>query len=324
MSLASWDLAEFGGGTTLLGERSREPGPQGSPVRVAPPWLGDGRGLGRAPRVTKKPVLPAFPGQGPGINTPPAEIKPVSKLCSLSPREVQGLGLEGRQPGSDQQPHSRCPRLLLPPSGLESHLLTWVWSREGEGTRQAGGCSWADGTLFPALVRPHGEVGAPKQAAAGAHGVQQRAVGGAQRSLPEERVPELPGPPAPGGQAPPGRAQSAGLSRPPRGHPSALPEPPLGTARPEGPGLPRVPQQARGLPAADPGLDPGSTVCCITAPAASGLPDAPHRPGCPGAQPSGPLTRGASRADPFLPRGCPSPAPALCAPSRCLLNPRSL
>ena len=155
MSLASWDLAEFGGGTTLLGERSREPGPQGSPVRVAAPWLGDGRGLGRAPRVTKEPVLPAFPGQGPGINTPPAEIKPVSKLCSLSPREVQGLGLEGRQPGSDQQPHSRCPR-LLPPSGLSPTRSPGSGPGRGRAPGRLGAVPGLMGPCFPLGQAPRG------------------------------------------------------------------------------------------------------------------------------------------------------------------------
>lgn len=211
--------------------------------------------MGRAPGVTKEPVLRAFPGQGPGINTPWAEIKPISKLCSLRPREVQWLGLEGGQPGSDQQPHSGCRWLLLPPSGLSPTGSPGSGPGRGRAPGRLGAIPGLMGLVSP-LVRPHVEVSAPKEKAAPAHGVQQRAVGGAQRSLPEERVPELPGPPAPGGQAPPGRTQSAGLSPPPRGHPSALPEPPLGTARPEGPGLPRVPQQARGLPAVNPGLDP--------------------------------------------------------------------
>nr|XP_019834293.1 PREDICTED: homeobox protein goosecoid-2-like [Bos indicus] len=40
--------------------------------------------------------------------------------------------------------------LASPPAlGPESHRLTRVWSREGEGARQAGGYSWAHGTLFP-------------------------------------------------------------------------------------------------------------------------------------------------------------------------------
>ena len=150
MSLASWDLVEFGGGITLLGERSREPGPRGSPVRVAPHLVGgDDRGLGRAPRVTKEPVLPAFPGQGPGINTPWAEIKPISKLCSLRPREVQGLGLEGGQPGSDQQPHSGCPWLLLPPSGLSPTRSRGSGPGRGRAPCRLGAIPGLMGPCFP-------------------------------------------------------------------------------------------------------------------------------------------------------------------------------
>lgn len=55
-------------------------------------------------------------------------------------------------------------------------------------------------------------------------------------------------------------------------------------------------------------------MCCITAPAASGLPDAPHRPGCPGAQPSGPLS---PRSLP----GRPLPAPWVPKPWPCPLRP---
>lgn len=50
-----------------------------------------------------------------------------------------------------------------PALGPESHPLTWVWSREGEGTRQAGGCSWADGTLFPPWSGPTGRSAPPNR-----------------------------------------------------------------------------------------------------------------------------------------------------------------
>ena len=167
---------------------------------------------------------------------------------------MQRLGLEGGQPGSEQHPHSGCPRLLLPPSGLSPTRSPG--SGPGRG-RVPGGLGLFLGSWDPVCpeLRPRGEISAPKETAAGAHRVQQRAVGGAQRSLPEDRVPELRGPRAPGSQAAPGRTQSAGPSPPPRAAP-----PPArgggGDREARGARAAQVPQQARGVPAVDPGLGP--------------------------------------------------------------------
>lgn len=79
------------------GEMSREPGTQWSPVNVrVAPALGWERGS------AKEPVLRAFPGWG-TWSTPGAVIRPISKLCSLRPREVQGLGLKYGELESDQE-----------------------------------------------------------------------------------------------------------------------------------------------------------------------------------------------------------------------------
>ena len=149
MSLASWDLVEFGGGITLLGKRSREPGPQGSPVGVAPPLVGRWWGVGESTKGHQGACPACLPRQGPGINTPWAEIKPISKLCSLRPREVQGLGLEGGQPGSDQQPHSGCPWLLLPPSGLSPTRSRGSGPGRGRAPCRLGAIPGLMGPCFP-------------------------------------------------------------------------------------------------------------------------------------------------------------------------------
>lgn len=149
MSRASWDLVEFGGVITLLGERSREPGPQGSPVRMAPPLDGRQWGVGESTKGDQGACPACLPRPGPW-NTPRAEVKPISKLCSLRPREVQGLGLEGRQPGSEQHPHSGCPRLLLPPSGLSPTRSPG--SGPGRG-RLPGGLGAVPGLMGPCWPR---------------------------------------------------------------------------------------------------------------------------------------------------------------------------
>ena len=77
------------------GEMSREPGTQWSPVNVR---VALALGWGGGP---EEPLLRAFPGWGPW-NTPGAVSRPISKLCSLRPREVQGLGLKYGEPESDQ------------------------------------------------------------------------------------------------------------------------------------------------------------------------------------------------------------------------------
>ena len=276
--------------------------------------------MGRAPGVTKEPVLRAFPGQGPGINTPWAEIKPISKLCSLRPREVQWLGLEGGQPGSDQQPHSRCPQLLLPPSGLSPTGSPGSGPGRGRAPGRLGAIPGLMGLVSP-LVRPHVEVSAPKEKAAPAHGVQQRAVGGAQRSLPEERVPELPGPPAPGGQAPPGRAQSAGLSPPAPGPPLRPPGATAGDREARGARAAPGPAASKGSPRCEPRAGPLPPQPCAVSPrqphAACLTP--PIAPGCPGAQPSVPLTprtlSGRPLPAPWAPKPCPLPSARLPAAS---------
>lgn len=64
---------------------------------------------------------------------------------------------------------------------------------------------WASSDPSPSMA-----LRTRKEAAAAAHGVQQRTVTRARGTLRKQPVPELPGPRGPGGQAQPGGVQSAG------------------------------------------------------------------------------------------------------------------
>ena len=112
--------------------------------------------------------------------------------------------------------------------------------------------------------------------------------------------------------------------------PGATPPPSLshrwGPRGQRGKGCPRCRSKQRVSPLWTQGWTPSApTLCCITPPTACGLPDTPHRPGvswCPAlraSDPAGPLGQ-----TPSCPVGAQALPRALCTPSRCLLNPRSL